>query len=283
MTEHTTMDINQILDILAIADADRASCLALFEDTANNDLVAETVLAITLSSGTFNEIKVSEPTQDPLVWLKSFLLLTPTVVEWHRENNIPDDVMRDTLADVGRHVAISRRVTGEFGLQTWRWLTHHFTMRIFALGRLQFALQRTTSTVDGVFSAGDWALAVHIPESGPLLPELVDESLRAAREFFPRHFPDRPAAIVTCDSWMLDPFLLDRMAPTSNVGSFIRRFTPFGDRTDAHTDALYFVFRTRDLTRLAELPRATSLQRAVLERLDRGESWQIAWGYLVLE
>jgi len=283
MTEHTTMDINQILDILAIADADRASCLALFEDTANNDLVAETVLAITLSSGTFNEIKVSEPTQDPLVWLKSFLLLTPTVVEWHRENNIPDDVMRDTLADVGRHVAISRRVTGEFGLQTWRWLTHHFTMRIFALGRLQFALQRTTSTVDGVFAAGDWVLAVHIPESGPLLPELVDESLRAAREFFPRHFPDRPAEIVTCDSWMLDPFLLDRMAPTSNVGSFIRRFTPFGDRTDAHTDALYFVFRTRDLTRLAELPRATSLQRAVLERLDRDESWQIAWGYLVLE
>jgi hypothetical protein len=42
------------------------------------------------------------------------------------------------------------------------------------------------------------------------------------------------------------------------------------------------VFRTRDLSRLDELPRETSLQRAVLERLDRGESWQTARGYLRL-
>jgi hypothetical protein len=277
-----TMDINDVLDILAIADADRTDCIALSGDSSNEDVVIEIVGALVHSLGSFNEITVEEPTQEPLAWLKAFLLLTPTVIEWHRTNGIPDEVMRDTLADVGRHVAISRRVTGEFSLQTWRWLTHHFTARIFALGRLQFALQRTTGTVEGVFTTGDWVLAVHIPESGPLLPELVDESLRAAREFFPRHFPDRPVSIVTCDSWMLDPFLLDRVSPTSNVGSFIRRFTAFGDRTDGHTDALYFVFRTRDLTRLDELPRATSLQRAVLERLDRGESWQIGWGYLAL-
>jgi hypothetical protein len=276
------MDINEVLDTLAITDTDRADCIALFNDSGDEALVIEIVAALVNSLGSFNEIPVEEPTQQPLAWLKAFFLLTPTIVEWHRDKGIPDEVMRATLADVGRHVAISRKVTGEFSLQTWRWLTHHFTARIFALGRLQFALQRTTSTVDGVFSAGDWVLAVHIPESGPLRPELVDESLRAAREFFPLHFPDRPVSIVTCDSWMLDPFLLDRVSPTSNVGSFIRRFTPFGDRTDGHTDALYFVFRTRDLTRLAELPRATSLQRAVLERLDRGESWQIGWGYLTL-
>ena len=56
----------------------------------------------------------------------------------------------------------------------------------------------------------------------------------------------------------------------------------FGERSDGPTEALYFVFRTRDTARLGELPRATSLQRAVLERFERGETWQTARGYLVL-
>jgi hypothetical protein len=279
-----TDDLNteELLDLLAIADSDREDCRALLAVTADAAAVSAARKAILRSFGTFNEVRLEEPTQEPLVWLKAFFLLTPTVVEWHREHGIPETVTRDTLADVGRHVAISRRVTGEFGLQTWNWLTHHYTVRLFALGRLQFALQRADTAVDGVMAQGDWVLAVHIPESGPLTPALVDESLAQAKAFFAEHFPDKPVTVVTCDSWMLDPFLLDRMAPTSNVGSFIRRFTPMPHSTDGHTDALYFVFRTRDLSRLTELPRQTSLQRAVLERLDRGESWQVAEGYLLL-
>jgi hypothetical protein len=81
---------------------------------------------------------------------------------------------------------------------------------------------------------------------------------------------------------MLDPYLIERMPEETNVGSFIRRFTPLGRSTDAPAEALYFVFRTRDLERVPELPRDTSLQRAVLERIDRGETWQLAWGYLDL-
>jgi hypothetical protein len=279
-TEALTTD--ELLELLAVDEADRADVVALLDDAADAALVAEVTAALDRSFGTFNEVKVDEPTQEPLVWLKAYLLYTPRVVEWSREHGIPDRVMRETLADVGRHVAISRRVTGEFSLQTWRWLTHHFTVRIFALGRLQFALQRSTLSVNGAIDVDDWVLAVHIPESGPLRPELVDDSLDQARAFFPAHFPDKPATVVTCDSWMLDPWLLDRTTATSNTGAFIRRFTPIGHSSDGHTDALYFVFRTRDLTRLAELPRDTSLQRAVLERLEIGETWQVAWGYLVL-
>ncbi|WP_136640295.1 acyltransferase domain-containing protein [Subtercola vilae] len=276
------MNTTELFDLLAIAEADREDCLALLADPAHDIVVAEVAASLTRSFGTFNEITVTEPTQDPLVWLKAYFRLTPAVLEWHRERGIPEQVTRDTLADVGRHLAISRRVTGEFSLQTWRWLTHHFTVRIFALGRLQFALQRTDLEAAGAITPGDWVLAVHIPEQGPLLPSLVDESLAAARSFFPRFFGDRPVTVVTCDSWMLDPFLLDRVSATSNVGAFVRRFTPLGHSTDGHTDALYFVFRTRDLDRLSELPRDTSLQRAVLDRLELGETWQVAWGYFRL-
>ncbi|SKA80714.1 hypothetical protein SAMN06295879_0232 [Agreia bicolorata] len=277
-------DEDALFDLLAIDEVDRADCSRLLQRADDAEQVALAVAALRRSFGSFNQIPVDEPTQEPLVWLKAFFTLTPRVVAWSRRHDIPERVIRDTLADVGRHLAISRRVTGEFGLQTWRWLTYHFTVRIFALGRLQFALERAKPAVEveGVIAAGDWVLAVHIPESGPLLPALVDESLVAAKKFFAEHFPQHPVSVVTCDSWILDPFLLDRLSPESNVGSFVRRFTPIDHSSDGHTDALYFVFRTRDLTRLDELPRNTSLQRAVLERLELGETWQVAWGYLTL-
>ncbi len=276
------MNIDEILNLLAIADEDRDDCIALLAGTGDGAAVNEALDALARSFGTFDEVPLHEPTTDELTWLRAFLLFTPTVVEWHRARGIPERVTRDTLADVGRHVAISRRVTGEFGLQTWRWLTHHFTARIFALGRLQYALQRSKVAYAGAFEEDDWVLALHIPESGPLRPDLVDESLASATGFFAEHFPDKPVTVATCDSWMLDPYLVERMPATTNVGSFIRRFTPLGLTKDAPAEALYFVFRTRDLSRVPELPRETSLQRAVLERADRGETWQLAWGYLDL-
>jgi hypothetical protein len=272
----------ELLLLLGIAEEDRDDCLALLRDPGDRVAVNEVLDALARSFGTFDEVPMHEPTHDELIWLKAFLLFTPTVVEWHRARGIPEVVTRDTLADVGRHVAISRRVTGEFSLQTWRWLTHHFTARIFALGRLQYALERSKVACPGVFAEGDWVLALHIPESGSLTPDVVDGSLGEASRFFAEHFPDKPVTVATCHSWLLDPYLIERMPEHTNVGAFIRRFTPLGLATDAPAEALYFVFRTRDLARVGELPRDTSLQRAVLERVDRGETWQLAWGYLDL-
>jgi GNAT-like C-terminal domain/N-acyltransferase N-terminal domain len=276
------VNTDELLLLLGIADDDREDCLSLLREPGDRVAVNEALDALARSFGTFDEVPLHEPTTDELVWLTAFLLYTPTLVEWHRARGIPDAVTRDTLADVGRHVAISRKVTGEFGLQTWRWLTHHYTARLFALGRLQYALERATVEHAGAFREGDWVLALHIPESGPLRPDLVDESLAFASRFFAEHFPDKPVTVATCHSWMLDPYLVERMPVETNVGSFIRRFTPLGQPKNAPAEALYFVFRTRNLERVRELPRDTSLQRAVLERIDRGETWQLAWGYLDL-
>ena len=50
-------------------------------------------------------------------------------------------------------------------------------------GRLQFNLQPAD---------GGWELSTHIPRSGPLTPDSVDDAFRAARHFFATHFPDHP-------------------------------------------------------------------------------------------
>jgi hypothetical protein len=273
------MHSDELFDLLAIADDDRDDCRAVLDDGRD---VGPLVAALERSLGSFGEVPVEGGSTDPLAWLHAYLLFTPTLVAWHRDHSIPDEVTRATLADLGRHVAISRRVTGGFSFQTWDWLQHHLTGQLFALGRLQFELRRSGRAVDGVMSADDWTLAAHIPEAGPLSPALVDESFDRAREFFPGHFPERPVRVVTCDSWMLDPYLAATIGPRSNTGAFARRFTPIGPPTEGDTEALYFVFRTRDLGRVGELPRETSLQRVVLERIDAGGTWQVAAGYLLL-
>jgi hypothetical protein len=273
------MHPDALFDLLAIAADDRDGCRSLLDSGRD---VAPLVAALERSLGSFGDVPVDPGEADPLAWLHAYLLFTPTLVAWHRSQRVPDEVTRATLADLGRHLAISRRVTGGFSFQTWDWLQHHLTGQLFALGRLQFELRRSGRPVDSVASAEDWTLAAHIPEAGPLSPALVDTSLARAREFFAAHFPDRPARVVTCDSWMLDPYLAENLDPRSNTSAFARRFTPIGPPTEGDTEALYFVFRTRDLGRVGELPRETSLQRLVLERIEAGGTWQVAAGYLVL-
>jgi hypothetical protein len=184
---------------------------------------------------------------------------------------------------MGLQLRINRRVHGHFGLDTWSWLTLHMAGNLFRLGRLQFHLIRSKHQ-DGPGGSlpygSDWILGVHIPEDGGLSPELVDASFTEARWFFPHYFPDKPATVATCESWMLDPYLVERL-PDSNIASFARRFTL--DRcTDAPTDAVYFTFRKRGLENLDKLPRETSLQRIVLERIDDGGTWQLGHGHLAL-
>jgi hypothetical protein len=55
-----------------------------------------------------------------------FLAAVPDVRRWHRQRNIPDDVSWATLADLGRHLPVNRRVHGEGGLDRPLWLRSHF-------------------------------------------------------------------------------------------------------------------------------------------------------------
>jgi hypothetical protein len=144
------------------------------------------------------------------------------------------------------------------------------TGSMYELGRLQFDLRRQQD---------DWVLDVHIPESGPLTPDAVKNSFDSAVTFFARHFPDKPVRAAVCESWLLDPYLAAHLSPTSNVVAFARMFTPVGEPRDDELDALYFTFGQRSLDNLNRLPRESSLQRLVLDRLAAGEQWHVVKGY----
>lgn len=230
------------------------------------------------------------PDGHPFFYVYVFLAALPHVLAYHGERGIPNEISRVTLADLGRHLAVHRHRQGTAGLGEYRWLTLHFRGIIYQLGRLQFeAVRLGNRTGTGIaaagmpFGPGDPALAVHVPQfSGPLTPQACDASFALAEAFFARHFPEQPYRIGVCHSWLLDPRLGDYLPPEANIMRFQRRFRPAYSPDEPHDEsALRFVFGAIPST-LDELPRRSTLERAMVDHLKAGKHWYGGTGWLEL-
>ena len=197
------------------------------------------------------------------LYVYAYLALVDVVMEYHREHGVDEAVSWAILADLGRNLAIDRRMRGEGWAVMQSWLTLHVRGAVYELGRLQH-------------HRGEGAIWLHIPESGPMTPEAISASLDEARAFFPRHFPDERYTAFSCGSWLLDPQLREYLPEDSNIIRFQSRFElePYeeAEGIDADVEVLRFVFRTLS-TPLDRLPRRTALQRAVIDHLRAGRHW----------
>ncbi|CAA9312537.1 MAG: hypothetical protein AVDCRST_MAG61-1796 [uncultured Friedmanniella sp.] len=203
--------------------------------------------------------------------LWALVVSAPELTAFHRSRAVPDDVSARTLTELGQQVHVHRLTFGRFGMHTYDWLPVTWSGSLYWLGRLQFNLQ--------LLGTG-WVCSTHIPRSGPLDPAAVDASFAAAARFFPTHFPDRPVTEFWCSSWLLDPSLAGALDPASNMARFQARWRLYGEPMPGDEDALFFTFARRDRPDLAELPRDTSLQRVLLERLESGGHWSVRQGRL---
>jgi len=194
----------------------------------------------------------------------ALLAVTDDVRTFHRSRGISAAVSDRSLSDLGQQAWVHRRTFGAFGLHTYGWMATAFSGNLYWLGRLQFNL---------VHRADGWAVSTHIPESGHLTPESVDDSFRQAVAFFAERFSDYPTRLFHCGSWLLDPQLADVLKPESNMVKFQKRWALEGEPTPADADAIFFVFRRRNGVDRSTLPRETSLQRAILDKLDTGGHW----------
>lgn len=190
--------------------------------------------------------------------------LLPAARARHRDLGLSAAVSRDTLRDVGRKL----RLYG--GSVPVPWLVAVLRADVVSLGRLQ--LSRLP---------GDAGHDVHVPELGPLLPGLVDESLRRATA-------ELGATAFTCTSWLLDPFVAEEL-PDSNIARFAARFAvpavarPVGPRPTADdAEVARFVFR-RPVTDVLDGRRVTPrtrLERLVVRHLRAGEHWTVPQGVM---
>ncbi|WP_051620092.1 acyltransferase domain-containing protein [Haematomicrobium sanguinis] len=218
--------------------------------------------------------------QDEMSWIAALIWFIPEQAQWYAEHGVSEEIGRASIADIGRHIGLSRRTLGVFGCETWWWLLQQASCSLFQLGRLQFQIQEHDHTLP-VGADQQFDLGIHIPESGPMTPGAVDASLAKARPFFRRVY-GADVDWGVCASWLLDPYLVQTLPESSNIVSFAERFTLWGTPQDSQDSALYFTFRTHDVRRVPTLPRERSIQRVVLERIEAGGIWQTASGYLPL-
>ncbi|MBQ0849812.1 MULTISPECIES: acyltransferase domain-containing protein [Streptomyces] len=219
-----------------------------------------------------------------------FIAALPYVRAYHRQRDIPADVSRRTLADLGRNLAVHRRRTGTTGLLVPWWIGLHFHGELYQLGRLQFqrarlggATGQAAADAGLATGPGEPCLSLHIADfRGPLSPEACDRSLDLAREFFARHYPEEHYAVAVCHSWLLDRQLTRYLPDGSNIVRFQERFRIDCEETKADDKVpVAFVFGDPELP-VAELPRRTGVERAVGDHLRAGGHWYGGHGWFAL-
>jgi hypothetical protein len=216
---------------------------------------------------------------DGLLPMLALLATADDVVAYQTGRRVPEGDAWRNLSDLGQQVWVHRLTYGRFGLHTQGWLRIVWSGGFAWLGRLQFNLQHLGRT-------DEWVLSTHIPRrssddegprSGALVAAAVDDSLARAARFFAEHFPEHPTSYFWCLSWLLDPALADAL-PGSNIAEFQQRWALDERIRDGDEDAIFFTFARRPPVDLDRLPRGTSLERAILDRLSAGDHWTVRSG-----
>lgn len=277
----------ELFDLLDVDPIDRSELLAGRPDPARWPQVRRLRRELVDAMGRVGANLPWETLDDPLVQPWALLSTVDDVRAYHRSRGVADDVSWATLADLGQHLRLGRRLLGHTGLGSPGWLTLHFRGLLYRLGRLQF--ERIVVGVRHLRAI--WpdaredlpAVSVHIPESGPLTDAACDDAFARAATFFATCFPEVGYRTALCHSWLLDEQLRAYLPEDSNILRFARRFRPVPpeDRQPDDAQVLDLVFHRRSPD-LATLPQDTTLQRAIVTHLNAGRHWYFRAGWCEL-
>lgn len=276
-----------VFDLLDVDPIDRAELLAGRPGPAQRQRVQRLRRELVDGMGRVGASLSWEPLDDPMVQPWAFLSTVDDVRAYHRSRGVPDEVSWATLADLGQHLRLGRRLLGHTGLGSPGWLTLHFRGLLYRLGRLQF--ERIVIGVGRLRTVWPDAsedlpsVSVHIPESGPLTEAACDDAFARAAAFFATCFPEAGYRTAVCHSWLLDEQLRAYLPEDSNILRFARRFRPVPteDREPDDAQVLDLVFHRRSPDPDA-LPQDSTLQRAIVAHLKAGRHWYFRAGWCEL-
>ena len=131
-----------------------------------------------------------------------------------------------------------------------------------------------------VLIRGMRVLNLHIPKGEPLSPEAVSESLARAKAFY----ADRgyPCEVAVCESWLLDPALMEYGRESGNICAFQKRFALYPDLTTGSAAVGRVFGRGTDASDPEKLPEDTRLMRGLKTYLRTGKPLRDAGGVLLL-
>lgn len=184
--------------------------------------------------------------------------------ENYKTAGVSEEIFWNTMADLKYKLLECYNVYGIWGTFVAWWHPWFFTMKRFALGRLQFEAVpfwgKEPVTVAGhTVNPGDTVINMHIPSAGPLKKEYRVDAYKRAYAFYEKEQTDG-LLVFACESWLLYPPYREILSPTSNIVSFMDDFHIFKvDQYEFYDN--WRVFGADHNKPAAELPEDTSMRR----------------------
>lgn len=185
----------------------------------------------------------------------------------YEEKGISREVFINTFRDIARWEEDYRERTGRPGLSNTRWLGNHLSLRLFAVGALQYQIPDEDCKV--------FTLYLHIPKHADISQPSVDESFSRALAFF-----KVDEMRLVCSSWLLSDELSSLLPPSSRIRSFSARFTHVADNYERRQAEERIFGALRDNP--ADYPVTSSLARSARDYLVSGGRLPVTTGYLTL-
>ena len=213
-----------------------------------------------------------------------FLCMCPHLHKKYKSKGIDSKIFYDSMLDLRYKLEECKLVHKKCGTFVPNWYKGFFDMRIFALGRLQFEVNKTwfDCEVNGKFIPKNTkVLSVHIPRTGtPLEHNLVLESYKMAKDFFKNEFDDE--IIFMCNSWLLYPWNRTVYKEGSNLAKFYDDFTVVSSNEYTNYSECWRLFDCLYDGNPDSLPNDTSLRRSFIKRIKGDEPIGYGIGMLIM-
>jgi len=246
----------------AFADAYTRYC-----SSPNIHVIREVFAAIKEKAATFNEPQES-------VLLLLFIAFSHPLEAMYQDKNLPQRYFEGAMADLRAKLYECHKVRHIWGSSVADWFMEFFSLDRFAIGRLQynFVTMPACSTIDGkyTFNGGEKALTIHIPSTGPLLYDDIEDSLKEAAAFYADEF-EGDRVLFTCSTWLLYSAHEEMLPENSNIRRFREHFSMCPDQPDPRHLDLWRIFGTEQVDDISALPRTTGLQKAYAAWLEQGK------------
>ncbi len=209
-----------------------------------------------------------------------FICHSKQLKEYYKQNGISEDIWFNTMCDLKYKLIECKLVKGMWGSFVPVWFFDFYSLKRFALGRLQFELykfKRNYTEGDVILTPESPCLNVHIPRTGGRLDhEDVIKAYEMASKFFAKDFVGQPIVFI-CHSWLLYPRVNALLSPKSNIFAFANDFKVIETGDDKDYSEVWRLFDVDYDGNPDNLPQDTSLRRAVTELIRNNEKY--GWGF----
>ena len=210
-----------------------------------------------------------------------YVLFSQRLKNYYIANGLDLEIWEDSMRDLRYKMLKCKLIYGVWGSFLRGWFAGFFQIKRFAFGKLEFELKEFHKDYvgNGVRLIPDSVVVyIHIPRTGePLTKPDQEYAITKAREFFAPYFGiNRKIPFIT-GSWLLFSKNKEFLNKDSNLYAFIDRFEIISNYEYPDYSQCWRIFN-KPFTRWEDMPTDTSLQRAYVEMIRKGEKTGGAYG-----